>query len=98
MSCSELCCVAGLVLSGKDRLRKSEGVALSLWSITVCCSVLQCVAVCCSVLQCVVLRGDELQCVAKQRPCRFFQKYVKRDLRYENQDVKRDIKRDVKYA
>jgi len=88
VSCSELCCVAGLVLSGKDRLRKSEGVALSLWSITVCCSV----------LQCVVLRGDELQCVAKQRPCRFFQKYVKRDLRYENQDVKRDIKRDVKYA
>jgi len=62
VSCSELCCVAGLVLSGKDRLRKSEGVALSLWSITVCCSVLQCVAVCSSVLQCVAVR-----CVAWRR-------------------------------
>jgi len=33
-------------------------------SLTVCCSVLQCVAVCCSVLQCVAVCCSVLQCVA----------------------------------
>ena len=33
-------------------------------SVSVCCSVLQCVAVCCSVLQCVAVCCSVLQCVA----------------------------------
>jgi len=64
VSCSELQCVTGLVLSETDRMRKSEEVSLSLWSAAVCCSVLQCVAVCCSVLQCVAVCCSVLQCVA----------------------------------
>ena len=40
-SCSELQCVAGLMLSVKDRIGMSEGVTLTLLSVAVCCSELQ---------------------------------------------------------
>jgi len=51
VSCSELQCVTGLVLSETDRMRKSEGVALTLLFVAVCCRELQGVAVSCSELQ-----------------------------------------------